>query len=184
LLRVQNEINRLADFLRTFHGFAAPQEMNRLPCQLDQILEDVMLWTRKEARTYNVVIEYAPCCGAVPALWADPAQLKQVLLNLVINAIHAMPHGGIIHIGMCRLSASHIRFCVRDTGFGIPQELLSKIFDPFFTTRADGSGIGLAVVKKIALQHGAVIHVESSTGHGTCFEIDWPISEELKEHHV
>lgn len=184
LLRVENEINRLADFLRTFHGFAAPQEMNSMPCRLEQILEDVILWTRKEARTRNVTIEYAPCCDKVPELWADPAQLKQVLLNLVINAIHAMPEGGSIQIGMCsgrpegegKGEVPRMRFCVRDTGVGIPADLQAKIFDPFFTTRTDGSGIGLAVVKKIISQHGADIQVESSPGHGTCFELAWPIA--------
>ena len=183
LLRVQSEINRLAEFLRTFHGFAAPQEMHRVPCHLDQILEDVLLWTRKEARTRKVAIEYAPCCDKVPELWADPSQLKQVLLNLVINAIHAMPEGGTIRIGMCSgmgkagdgRGEPRMRFCVRDSGVGIDPELMLKIFDPFFTTRTDGSGIGLAVVKKIILQHGADIHVESSPGHGTCFELEWPI---------
>ncbi len=188
LLRVQNEINRLADFLRTFHGFAAPQEMKPMPCRLEQILEDVVLWTRKEARSRKVNVAYAPCCDQVPQLWADPAQLKQVLLNLVINAIHAMPEGGSIEIGMCagRKSAAgkdaqlastpRMSFCVRDTGVGIPPEVQARIFDPFFTTRPDGSGIGLAVVKKITLQHGADIRVESTPGHGTCFELDWPIA--------
>lgn len=184
LLRVQGEINRLAEFLRTFHGFAAPQEMNPMPCRLEQVLEDVILWTRKEARSRKVAIEYFPCSAEVPELWADPAQLKQVLLNLVINAIHAMPAGGSIQIGMCsgvpagedRQGLPRMRFCVRDTGVGIAPDLQTKIFDPFFTTRADGSGIGLAVVKKIVLQHGADIHVESTLGHGTCFELDWPIA--------
>lgn len=179
LLRVLGEINRLSEFLRSFHGFAAPQEMHPVPCRLEQILEDVLLWTRKEARSRNIVIDHAPCCDQVPPLWADPAQLKQVLLNLVINAIHAMPDGGIIRIGMCIGGAEgRMRFCVRDTGFGIPPELLLKIFDPFFTTRPDGSGIGLAVVKKIVTQHGADICVESIPRHGTCFEIDWPIAGE------
>lgn len=182
LLRVQGEINRLADFLRTFHGFAAPQEMNRVPCRLEKILEDVILWTRKEARSRRVNIEYAPCCDRVPALWADPAQLKQVLLNLVINAIHAMPEGGAIQVGMCAGNtrsddgSPRMRFCVSDTGNGISPEVQQKIFDPFFTTRPDGSGIGLAVVKKIVTQHGADIKVESSVGHGTCFALEWPIA--------
>jgi len=184
LLRVQGEINRLTDFLRSFHGFAAPQEMNPMPCRLEQILEDVILWTRKEARTRKVSVGYAPCCEQVPELWADPAQLKQVLLNLVINAIHAMPEGGSIEIGMCagrksataKHGAPRMSFCVRDTGVGIPPEVQARIFDPFFTTRPDGSGIGLAVVKKITVQHGADIHVESTPGHGTCFELDWPIA--------
>ena len=189
LMRVQNEINRLADFLRTFHGFSAPQEMKPMPCRLEQVLEDVILWTRKEARTHEVTVSYAPCCDRVPELWADPGQLKQVLLNLVINAIHAMPDGGSIEIGMCggmQTNGEHeavprMRFCVCDTGAGIRPEVLSKIFDPFFTTRADGSGIGLAVVKKITLQHGADIHVESTPGHGTCFELAWPIAPSSRE---
>jgi len=184
LLRVQGEINRLSDFLRSFHGFAAPQEMHPVPCRLEQILQDVILWTRKEARTRKVTIEYAPCCDQVPPLWADPSQLKQVLLNLVINAIHAMPDGGVIQVGMCMGSTQkgsgqvkpRMRFCVRDTGVGIPADLQTKIFDPFFTTRVDGSGIGLAVVKKIVMQHDADIQVESSDGHGTCFELEWPVA--------
>ena len=69
-----------------------------------------------------------------------------------------------------------MRFCVRDTGAGIPLDVLPKIFDPFYTTRTDGSGLGLAVVKKIAIQHGADIQVESKPGHGTCFELVWPIA--------
>lgn len=184
LLRILNETNRLADFLRSFHGFAAPQETNPVPCRLEQVLEDIILWTRKEARSRNVVIEYAPCAGQVPDLWADPAQLKQVLLNLVINAIHAMPDGGNIHIGMCagRRGAKddreprRMRFCICDTGDGIPPAVRAKIFDPFFTTRPDGSGLGLAVVKKIVQQHGAEISLESTPGQGTCFELGWPIA--------
>ncbi len=189
LLRVLGEINRLSEFLRSFHGFAAPQEMHPVPCRLEQILEDVILWTRKEARSRKVTIEYAPCCDRVPSLWADPSQLKQVMLNLAINAIHAMPEGGVIHVGMCGSGSPtgsgqekpRMSFCVRDTGVGIPAELRGKIFDPFFTTRIDGSGIGLAVVKKIVMQHGADIQVESTPGHGTCFELEWPIAPDVAE---
>lgn len=180
LVRILGEINRLSEFLRSFHGFAAPQETHPVACRLEHTLEDVILWTRKEARSRRVTIEYAPCCEQVPSLWADPSQLKQVLLNLVINAIHAMPDGGLIRVGMCAGKVLRgtpcMRFCVSDTGTGIPAEVRARIFDPFFTTRVDGSGIGLAVVKKIVGQHGAEIRVESTPGHGTCFELDWPIA--------
>lgn len=185
LQRVLNEVNRLSEFLRTFHGFAAPQDFNPVACRLEQVLEDILLWTRKEANSHGVTIDFAPCSGQVPALWADPNRLKQVLLNLVINAIHAMPKGGRIEIGMCaglghpedlEGAVPKMRFCVRDTGAGIPLDVLPKIFDPFYTTRTDGSGLGLAVVKKIAIQHGADIQVESKPGHGTCFELVWPIA--------
>ncbi len=185
LERILNEVNRLSEFLRTFHGFTAPQDFHPVACRLEQVLEDVMLWTRKEAKSHGVTFEFASCNTSVPALWADSNRLKQVLLNLVINAIHAMPEGGRIEIGMCAGlgypedlagDVPKMRFCVRDTGVGIPPEVLPKVFDPFYTTRADGSGLGLAVVKKIALQHGADIRVESRIGHGTCFELIWPIA--------
>lgn len=185
LERILNEVNRLSEFLHTFHGFAAPQDFHPVACRLEQVLEDVMLWTRKEAKSHSVTIDCSPCDASVPALWADPNRLKQVLLNLVINAIHAMPEGGRIEIGMCAGlghpgdldgAVPKMRFCVRDTGVGIPPEVLPKIFDPFYTTRSDGSGLGLAVVKKIVLQHGADIQVGSKPGHGTCFELIWPIA--------
>jgi signal transduction histidine kinase len=182
LERVHGEIDRLSAFLRTFHGFAAPREGHPVACRLRDLLEDVLLWTRKEAKARNVTIDYAGCCSAVPELWADPAQLKQVLLNLVINAVQAMPRGGAIEIGMCardadlRSAVPRMRFCIADTGQGIAPEILPRIFEPFFTTRADGSGLGLAVVKKIAQQHGADIQVHSTPGKGTRFELVWPVA--------
>jgi PAS domain S-box-containing protein len=180
--RIHGEVDRLSSFLRTFHGFAAPQETHPVRCDLMDVLEDVLLWTRKEARSRSVAIVYAACCREMPALWADPRQLKQVLLNLVINAVQAMPDGGRVEIGMCARAADlaadvpHMRFCVIDTGPGIPADVLPRIFDPFYTTRADGSGLGLAVVKKIAVQHGADIYVHSEPGKGTRFELVWPIA--------
>jgi PAS domain S-box-containing protein len=185
LRRIENEVNRLSGFLRTFHGYASPQETNPQPVVLEQALDDVLLWTRKEAQARGVTIIYAPCCQSVPELWADINQLKQVLLNLVLNAIQATPKGGRVDIGMC-FGIAHpedldepvprMRFCIRDTGHGIATEILPKIFDPFFTTRRQGSGLGLAVVKKIAVQHGVDIHVASSAEKGTSFELIWPVA--------
>jgi hypothetical protein len=185
LARVENEIDRLSDFLRTFHGFAAPREMHPVRCRLKDVLEDVLLWTHKEAKSKGISIEYKDCGPTPPALWADPNQLKQVLLNLVINAIHAMERGGRITVGMCGPfpprerpgEAPRARFCVEDSGPGIPEAVLPRVFDPFFTTRADGTGLGLAVVKKIAVQHGADIVVRNHDGGGARFEFDWPAAE-------
>jgi signal transduction histidine kinase len=186
LERILSEVNRLTDFLRTFHGFAAPQDFHPVACRLEPVLDDVLLWTRKEAKSRGVTIAMAPCAAPVPALWADPNRLKQVLLNLVINAIHAMPAGGRIEIGMCagpghpedlRGERAKVRLCVRDSGVGIAPEVLPKIFEPFYTTRADGSGLGLAVAKKIVQQHGADILVESTPGRGSCFTLVWPVAD-------
>jgi len=185
--RIHGEVDRLSGFLHTFHGFAAPQETHPVNCSLQDALEDVLLWTRKEAKGRGVTIICAPCAAPVPHLWADPNQLRQVLLNLLINAIHAMPAGGTITIGMGPPRAEghervpRMRFSVGDTGGGIPAEVLPKIFDPFFTTKPDGSGLGLAVVRKIAMQHGADIRVESAPGTGTCFELEWPVAAGREE---
>lgn len=185
LSRVESEVDRLSSFLHTFHGFAAPQETHPRPCHLGEVLEDVLLWTGKEARSHGITVEYRYCAQEVPPLWGDPNQLNQVLLNLVLNAIHAMKSGGRITIGMCGplrpedrdAQVQRMRFCIDDTGEGIPPEILPKIFDPFFTTRSSGSGLGLAVVKKIVVQHGADILVESSPGRGTRFTLVWPVAK-------
>ncbi len=182
LHRIHNEIDRLSAFLRTFHGFAAPQETHPVSCQLDEVLEDILLWTRKEAKSKGIHITYLQISDNIPKLWADPYQLKQVLLNVVINAIHVMQNGGHITIGMCTClvdqaeNLAYVRFCVKDTGPGISSKILPHIFDPFFTTRKNGSGLGLAVVKKITDQHGATIQVDSQLGWGTRFEFTWPVA--------
>jgi signal transduction histidine kinase len=184
LPKLENEIDRLSSFLRTFNGFAAPQAHHPIPCRLEDVLDDVLLWTRKEAREKGIEIQYRRCGKDIPPLLADPNQLKQLLLNLVINAIHAIDGPGRITLSMCNSPLGqppaisqrrHIHFCVEDDGPGIPAEALPKIFEPFFTTRPKGTGLGLAVVKKIADQHGATIQVHAGPGgRGSRFELAWP----------
>jgi PAS domain S-box-containing protein len=182
LTRIEGEVDRLSAFLHTFHGFAAPQETHPVPVRLQDVLEDVLLWTRKEARSKGIQIRYRHDDGAIPPLWADPNHLKQVLLNLVINAVHAIERDGAIVISSCAMPdepgspARRARVCVEDDGAGIAPEILPRIFEPFFTTRSDGTGLGLAVVKKIAALHGADIHVHSRSGGGTRFELAWPVA--------
>lgn len=185
LNRIEKEIDRLTGFLRSFHGFAAPQASQPRACRLEEIVEDVLFWTRKEAKSQSVAISYEQCHPELPDLWADPNQLKQVLLNLVINSVHAMPEGGNIAIRMCegdpqwhglRGPTGRVRLCVVDTGPGIPEDVLPRIFEPFFTTRPNGSGLGLAVVRKIVDLHGAEIRVDSRPGRGTRFELAWPVA--------
>jgi len=189
LYRILNEVDRLADFLQTFHGFSAPQETHPIPSQLDEVLEDVFLWTHKEAKSKGIQIINPQNSVKIPKLWADPHQLKQALLNVMINAIHAIENGGNITIGMCvaetcrkRLhdNESYVRFCIWDSGPGIPPKILQHVFDPFFTTRENGSGLGLAVVKKIVDQHNATIQVDSQPGQGTRFEFIWPVALEKR----
>ena len=177
LRRFEGEVDRLSDFLRTFHGFAAPTTLNLQAVALRECVEDVLFWTRKEAKSAGIDIE-TRIPGGLPMLRADPAQLKQVLLNLVVNALHAMPGGGRLVIAAVPAGES-VRVEVRDSGTGISPEVLPQIFDPFFTTRQGGSGLGLAITAKIVREHGATIAVETvceGAGHGTCITLSWPLS--------
>lgn len=172
LRRLESETDRLANFLRTFHGFAAPTVPDLQPIQFDDALADVLFWTRKEAANQRVTIRTDVPVG-LPPLSADLAQLKQVLLNLVVNGLRAMPQGGFLDIAASR-DGERLRFTIADTGVGIAPQLLARIFEPFFTTRPGGSGLGLSIVHKIVREHGADIEVTSEPGHGSCFVVLWP----------
>jgi len=172
LRRLEAEIDRLSDFLRGFHGFAAPQRAHPVACRLRDIVEDILFWIRKEAVSHDVAIGLV--IDDQLSVRADPNQIKQVLLNLVVNAIHAMPQGGALRIAAAHDEGGGVRIEVADSGGGIGADVLPKIFDPFFTTRETGSGLGLAVVKKIVSEHGGSIEVQSQPGHGSCFTLHWP----------
>jgi signal transduction histidine kinase len=174
LKRMEAEIDRLSGFLRSFHGFAAPQAILRESCQLGQVLDDVLFWTRKDAKSFGISFELAGI-DSVPPLSADPHQLKQVFLNLFMNAIHAMPNGGTVTVNAKR-DANFAIVRVADTGVGMEEEVLSRIFEPFYTTRREGTGLGLAIVGKIVEQHGGSIEATSKPGHGTCFTLKWPLA--------
>jgi signal transduction histidine kinase len=104
--------------------------------------------------------------------------MSQVLINLVMNAIQAMPEGGMLRVALARADGM-VRLTVADTGHGIAQQDLPKIFDPFFTTKetGKGTGLGLTVVKGIIDEHGGSIQVESDSGKGTTFTISLPVSQ-------
>jgi len=179
LRRLEGETDRLSDFLRSFHGFAAPTVLDLRPTGLADALADILFWTRKEAANQKVTIRTEIPDG-LPALHADPAQLKQVLLNLVVNALRAMPDGGTLDIA-ARPEGAYVNLALQDNGVGIPVALRNRIFEPFFTTRPGGSGLGLSIVHKIVREHHAEISVESvvgEPGHGSCFNLRWPIYPE------
>ncbi len=115
----------------------------------------------------------------VPRLWCDALQVKQALLNLILNAIQAMPDGGVLTVAVHRdrerlASVSGVRITISDTGCGIAPEHRSRIFDPFFTTKEEGTGLGLAIVHAIVEAHRGRIDVESAIGRGTTFILILP----------
>jgi two-component system NtrC family sensor kinase len=134
-----------------------------------------------EARKKNITItkNYAP---TLPSVLVDAEQIKQVLLNILLNAIQAIEGQGEIWIDtrIIRLtrddeSEAFLQIEIRDTGIGIPPENLDHVFDPFFSTRPEGSGLGLAISHQIVHEHGGFIDLESEVGKGTSFRINFPL---------
>ena len=156
--------------------FARQMPARRAQVDLNQVVEDGLyfLEARCTQAGIDVVRELAPI---MPEITADPGQLKQVLVNLVVNATQAMPHGGTLTVSTWS-SGSSVFLSVEDTGSGMSEGVVEKAFLPFFTTKDvnEGTGLGLAVVHGIVTSHGGSIDVESQVGQGTRFEIRLPLS--------
>ncbi|MBL8458241.1 MAG: hypothetical protein JNM92_02645, partial [Zoogloea sp.] len=168
---VDQEIDRCALITQRLMTLSHPPGGTR-PVLLRTAVEDVVALLAEEARTAGVTVN----CVLQPAdarVLSDEADLRQVVLNLLQNAFHAMPDGGTLEIGLAQ-EAESFHFSVRDEGVGIPVEEQGLIFMPFFSRRADGrrgSGLGLAICKAILERHGGRIAVESQPGQGSTFHV-------------
>lgn len=172
LQRLESEVDRLTRFLDSFRGLAAPRQLQLSAQLLAPAVDDMLFWIRKPARSSGVELK-AEIARNLPALSADAAQLRQVLLNLFVNALHAMPNGGLLSVRAAE-QGSELVIEVQDTGSGIAPELQTQIFKPFFTTRPWGSGLGLAVCAQVVRDHGGRIEVRSQPGD-TLFLVHWPV---------
>jgi signal transduction histidine kinase len=121
----------------------------------------------------NVVVK-ENLADSVPIIQADEKQIEQVLKNVIINALQAMPEGGAITLETGPTPSNGAYVMISDTGLGIPPEKINRIFQPFVTTKTKGTGLGLSVVEKIIENHGGRIEVESEQGKGTRFRILLP----------
>jgi two-component system NtrC family sensor kinase len=164
------------EIIRKLMVFSRQVPARKVQVNLNQVVRDGLYFL--EARCAKagtlLVCDFDP---ELPELCADPAQLTQVLVNLVVNALQAMPTGGTLTIST-RATKAKVCLLVRDTGEGISEELLGRIFLPFFTTKDvnEGTGLGLSVVHGIVTAHGGSIDVRSERGRGTCFEICLPLT--------
>jgi signal transduction histidine kinase len=170
---IGDEIKRLDQVVVGFLKFARPDELKLQPVHLSSIVNEVISMTSPEAEQRGIVIK-TECTPAVPEINADPGMLQQALLNLTINACHAMPDGGTLKVTCRPVSRHRVEIAVEDTGIGIPPENLSRIFDLYFTTKQKGSGIGLSMVFRIVQLHDGEVEVQSTPGHGTRFRLLFP----------
>ena len=175
------EIDRLTGLINELLGFARPSEPRPQGEDINALIDKMEILVSTEARKKNVTLSkrYA---ADLPQVKVDAEQIKQVLLNILLNAIQAIKGDGQIWIAT-RLAQvpiegkneGFIQVEIRDTGVGIPKENLERIFDPFFSTRPDGSGLGLAISHQIIHEHGGFINVDSQVGKGTSFKVHLPL---------
>jgi two-component system sensor histidine kinase HydH len=176
----QRELDRLNDIVNRFLRFARPQPPRRLPSDPMLLLQSVSKLTGETAKMAKVQIRIESA-SQIPATSIDQEQIKQVLLNLVINAIQSMPTGGEVVLRAIS-DADNVRIEVQDQGVGIANEDLERIFNPFFTTRQEGTGLGLSIAERIVTQHGGRIEVHRNPTQGMTFGILLPRGEPVVAH--
>ncbi len=154
----------------------SPVDINEL---LDNVLEFTKMRWRNEAESRGITIEVQRDYGAIPNILGSASELREVLTNLINNALDAMPDGGRISIAT-RRDNDRIILTIADTGMGIPEDIRNRIFDPFFTTKGVRStGLGMSISYNIIDRHKGTILVDSEEGKGTVFTIQLPISEKV-----
>jgi PAS domain S-box-containing protein len=171
---LDKEIDRLDAVVKRFLDFTRPIEVKLESTSLTELLQDVMSVAQPQLQKAGVTVEESLGSG-VPEVWADRDLLKQAVLNLILNAVDAMPNGGELRL-MLRRRGELAEISVSDTGKGIPPENRQKIFQLFFTTRPGGSGIGLATTFRIVQLHNGSIDFQSEAGRGTTFRIELPLA--------
>jgi len=168
------EIDRLDAVVKRFLDFSRPMDVRLEPTQLAGLLQEVLEVAGPQLERSKVqVAQLLPI--DVPEVFGDRALLKQAILNLVLNAVDAMPNGGQLQLTLSR-RGSMAEITVGDTGKGIPMEHRQKVFQLFFTTRPGGSGIGLASTFQIVQLHNGSIDFTSEVGRGTTFRIELPLA--------
>ncbi len=173
------EVDRLSDLVNALLDFARPSQPSFQTGNVNEIMDNVILLIENEVKRKNLKIK-RHYSSDLPQIMLDPEQIKQVFLNIILNAAEATPENGSLMVETRGLdkdrSQEFIQVEIRDTGRGIPKDNLERIFEPFFTTKADGSGLGLAVSHHIIEEHHGYIKVESEVGGGTSFFINLPVN--------
>jgi signal transduction histidine kinase len=170
---VQREASRLKDILDDFLKYAGRIELDPRPTELNSLLEELVDFFTPQAQLQKVQLRLRRYDGQLVAR-VDPKLIKQALLNLMINALHAMNERGGELILSLRANGNEALIEVTDTGVGIPAEVADKIFKAYYSTKAGGTGLGLAMTRRIVEEHGGTISVESEPGKGSVFTIRLP----------
>ena len=166
---------RLNYIITDFLNFAKPRIPNLMACDVEAVLEKNInfLASHIEKEGYSVEKYYD---NNIPEITADSDMLYQAFLNILINAMQAMPEGGKIHVAI-QSTDNTVKIFFEDEGEGIPQDLMEKIWDPFFTTKAKGTGLGLGIVKNIIESHSGSVQIRARPGAGARVKVELPVKQ-------
>jgi signal transduction histidine kinase len=166
-------------FAPTQHGFtkflefARPRPPHFQRERLEEIMEETLLLLGPEARNRGIMI-YREWDKNLPRVWVDGAQIKQVFLNLLLNALQAMPNGGKLTVRL-HVSGGSLLTAITDEGVGICPEVRANLFQPFFTTKQRGTGLGLSISQRIVEGHNGRLRLFSQPGEGTTVIVRLPL---------
>lgn len=165
------------EVVRKLRLFARQAPPSKVPVNLSQVVDESLVFLEARMAKQSIVL-VRRLARDLPVVTADPFQLQQVVVNLVVNAVHAMSDGGELTVATCA-GDGHVMLAVEDSGIGMDEEVLGKVFLPFFTTKDvdEGTGLGLSVVHGIVRGHGGAIRVESKPGRGSRFEVEIPLAD-------
>ncbi len=172
---ISTEIRRLENLVREFQDISRPPVLSIETLDVNELIRDVVNLQKGTADTQHIEIRL-DLDERVPAVEADRNRITQAVLNLILNAIQAMPEGGLLDVTTARWEeiTGGLTITVADTGEGIPKEELSRVFDFYYTLRDSGSGLGLSVAQQIVDEHGGQITLASAAGEGTTARIHLP----------
>jgi signal transduction histidine kinase len=165
-----DELDRANSIITEFLSLAKNHVMDFRKSNLNKVITEIFPLLQADAMRSNCQVEIM--LVDVPGVLIDERSMRQLILNMVRNAIEAMPQGGKIEISTGN-SRQKVSLVIKDQGTGIPPELIERLGTPFVTTKATGSGLGLAICYRIAQRHGATISVDSKPGKGTVFTLEF-----------
>jgi signal transduction histidine kinase len=172
---IELEIRRMEKCLQTFLDFARPPRLERHPLNLAEQVERTLALVAGRARKQHVQLQFTPPSQAV-VVDADAEQLQQLLVNLALNAMDAMPHGGQLEMAIAPRQKDYVEVQVADTGPGITDELLPRLFKPFVSSKETGLGLGLVISRRIAESHGGTLRAFNRSSGGACFVLRLPVA--------
>jgi two-component system, sporulation sensor kinase E len=170
---VDEEIERLNKIVVDFLFAVRPLKFEFMPLDVNALLNSLAEFMSEELKQSRIELILS-LAESVPPIQGDERFMRQMFINLIKNAMGAMPDGGQIRLES-RIAEDLVVIKVEDTGVGIPEEMIHRIFEPYFTTKVDGTGLGLTMAYKVVKEHGGDIRVQSEIGKGTCFTISLPL---------